>query len=629
MVNTRKFSEFVDGGDIDNNKTTVGLAAGENTKFNNPWTFLPPGTTGDRPTPAASMYFRIRFNTTLEVYEYYDPTTATWTQLSGGGTGTINPGVANDLAFYAANGTVISAIPGAINSVLVTNGLKVPSLSTTLPSGLHIPGATITASTAALLSGSIVAVPAAGTDITNKTYVDSLFGSGVTSITGTTNQVIASSPTGAVTLSLPQDIAIGSDVQFNSVHAGDMLYIGFTVMYQSSLETIVTFTPSLTNDHSLNIAQHPSIGGVVLESVDSGAGSSALILKSNDASVVVEAAPIASPGEAITFITGGDHFTVFNFPVTPATLRTVTFQDADGTVAYLSNIPAGTPSALTRVDDTNVTLTLGGTPATALLQAVSITAGWTGQLGLARGGSNASLVASNGGIVYSTASAFGILAGTATAGQMLQSGASTTPSWSTTTYPATNAINTIMYATSANVLGSISAANSAVLLTNASGVPAFSGTLTNGQIIIGSTGGTPAAATLTAGAGISISNAANSITIAGTGSGIGWTEVTGTTQAITADSGYIANNAGLVTLTLPVTAALGTAISIIGKGAGGWKIAQNASQIVQVGSQGSTAGVGGSVSSSNRYDSINLICTTANIVWTTLGAPQSASLTIV
>lgn len=39
-----------------------------------------------------------------------------------------------------------------------------------------------------------------------------------------------------------------------------------------------------------------------------------------------------------------------------------------------------TAAALTRVDDTNVTLTLGGTPATSLLQAVSLTLGWTGTL---------------------------------------------------------------------------------------------------------------------------------------------------------------------------------------------------------------------------------------------------------
>ncbi len=39
-----------------------------------------------------------------------------------------------------------------------------------------------------------------------------------------------------------------------------------------------------------------------------------------------------------------------------------------------------TTAALTKTDDTNVTLTLGGTPASSLLKAVSLTLGWTGTL---------------------------------------------------------------------------------------------------------------------------------------------------------------------------------------------------------------------------------------------------------
>ena len=46
--------------------------------------------------------------------------------------------------------------------------------------------------------------------------------------------------------------------------------------------------------------------------------------------------------------------------------------------------PPVNPSPLTAANDTNITLTLGGTPATALLQASSITAGWTGTLAAAR-----------------------------------------------------------------------------------------------------------------------------------------------------------------------------------------------------------------------------------------------------
>ncbi len=45
-----------------------------------------------------------------------------------------------------------------------------------------------------------------------------------------------------------------------------------------------------------------------------------------------------------------------------------------------------TAAALTETNDTNVTMTLGGTPATALLQAVSLNLGWSGQLSVARGG---------------------------------------------------------------------------------------------------------------------------------------------------------------------------------------------------------------------------------------------------
>lgn len=44
------------------------------------------------------------------------------------------------------------------------------------------------------------------------------------------------------------------------------------------------------------------------------------------------------------------------------------------------------PAALTETDDTNVTLTLGGSPSTALLNAVSMTLGWTGTLAVSRGG---------------------------------------------------------------------------------------------------------------------------------------------------------------------------------------------------------------------------------------------------
>jgi len=95
-----------------------------------------------------------------------------------------------------------------------------------------------------------------------------------------------------------------------------------------------------------------------------------------------------------------------------------------------------------------------------------------------------------------------------------------------------------------------------------------------------------------------------------------WTEVTGTSTTAAGDNGYIANNGSLVTITLPATCALGKVISITGKGAGGWKIAQNADQLVHFGNVVTTTGTDGYLSSTNQYDTIELLCTVADTTFT-------------
>ncbi len=151
--------------------------------------------------------------------------------------------------------------------------------------------------------------------------------------------------------------------------------------------------------------------------------------------------------------------------------------------------------------------------------------------------------------------------------------------------------------------------------------------LTNGQLAIGNTGNPPTAATLTAGTGISIVNASGSITINGTGGGLSWVTVTGTSQAISVNTGYTANNVGLVTLTLPASAAVGDTTVIVGLGTGLWRLAQNASQLVHLGSSTTTTGIGGSITATNRYDSITITCIVANTEWTTRSS--MGNLTIV
>lgn len=184
--------------------------------------------------------------------------------------------------------------------------------------------------------------------------------------------------------------------------------------------------------------------------------------------------PAAAASGTITFPAG-----TVDFSSTGGSGQVVKQTSAGGifTVATIAASEIASGAALTRVDDTNVTLTLGGSPTAALLAATSLTLGWSGQLGLTRGGTAANLTASNGGIVYSTASALAILSGTATAGQILRSGASAAPSWSTATYPATVTANRLLYASSTNVVSDLASANSSILVTDGSGVPSLSTTL--------------------------------------------------------------------------------------------------------------------------------------------------------
>ena len=121
----------------------------------------------------------------------------------------------------------------------------------------------------------------------------------------------------------------------------------------------------------------------------------------------------------------------------------------------------------------------------------------------------------------------------------------------------------------------------------------------------------------------------STLTISVSGSGLSWNSVAGTAVVMTANNGYVPQNIAQTTLELPLASAFGDAISIIGFGSGGWIISQGAGQQIIIGSNLTTSGPGGSLASSNRYDSLNLICLVPNTIWATTGGPQTAGFTIV
>jgi len=116
--------------------------------------------------------------------------------------------------------------------------------------------------------------------------------------------------------------------------------------------------------------------------------------------------------------------------------------------------------------------------------------------------------------------------------------------------------------------------------------------LATGQTLIGVTGSDPIAATLTS---------------------VQWNDVAGTTQAAAANQGYIISNVGQTTVTLPSVAAEGSVVAVSGKGSAGWVLAANTGQVIHFGNLASSTA--GSLTSTNQWDTVLVLCVTANTTW--------------
>jgi hypothetical protein len=176
---------------------------------------------------------------------------------------------------------------------------------------------------------------------------------------------------------------------------------------------------------------------------------------------------VGATGNILTVASGLPAWTTATYPAT-TTVNQILYSSATNTVTGLA------------------------TTTTGVLTTSSSVPTWAAELSLALGGTNANLTASNGGIFYSTASAGAILSGTATSGQLLMSGSSAAPTWSTSTYPATNAINTLLYASGANTMAALATVNDGVLITSNSGVPSWlANSATPGFVLTANSGAPP------------------------------------------------------------------------------------------------------------------------------------------
>ena len=99
-----------------------------------------------------------------------------------------------------------------------------------------------------------------------------------------------------------------------------------------------------------------------------------------------------------------------------STSHTHAFSPGGTTSQYIRGDGAATSgAALTKTDDTNVTLTIGGSPTNALLSATSLALGWTGNLAVNRGGTGQTSY-TNGELLIGNTSTSGLAKATLTQG---------------------------------------------------------------------------------------------------------------------------------------------------------------------------------------------------------------------
>ena len=456
-----------------------------------------------------------------------------------------------------------------------------------------------------------------------KAYVDATAGGLVDSVTGTANQIIVDNtdPQNPI-LSAPQDIATTSTPIFAGFNDAANLAILRLVGRATAIDYFELYNGNAGAGPALNAA-----------------GSSADVsIGINTKGIGIISFGSAATTNQIAFATGTvlQHSTAFNFANTAAT-RTVTWPDADGTVAFVGSTVStltGTANQVL-VNGTSATPTSGAITLT-LPQSIATTSAV--QFDNVRFNQAAMLLGSNGTIILAqnpVASAvnYFTMFNSSTGNPLTLYPSGTDTNRAVVFYAAGDAgIRIITEAVSVApfsiVSGTSGVHGTSFIFANTSAsrtvtfpdanftITGTAAAMTNGQLPIGNTGNLPTAATLTAGTGVSITNGAGSITIAATGGGLAVATIAGTTETAVVNTKYFALNAAQTTLTLPVTSAVGDVVGLIGAGsnAGGWIL--DAPAGVQIVINGNSTSVGGLVASAALYgQTIYVECDVASTRW--------------
>lgn len=175
-----------------------------------------------------------------------------------------------------------------------------------------------------------------------------------------------------------------SNVQFGTLANSDLIAYDSTLGYWKNIPGSSYGTGTVTSV-ALSLPSIISVSGSPVTT--SGTLTGTLTTQSVNA---IFAGPSSGSAAAPTFRA-----------LTTADIPSLSYVSSVGATAPITSTGGLTPTigvtaaALSKTDDTNVTMTLSGSPSTALIAATTMGLGWTGQLAVSRGGTGVALTTAN------------------------------------------------------------------------------------------------------------------------------------------------------------------------------------------------------------------------------------------